>query len=139
MGHYPSHESLKRTGKILLIACMVIYIGSYLLSKRIVILYSDQKSPLIQDRDGRELLIRPNMKGQYMRATESLPQQWSKLLLAKEDRFFLYHAGINPVSIMRNVFGFVSSGRFEGSSTLTQQLVKTLIQIPHISAAGRRA
>lgn len=72
------------------------------------------------------MLIRPNTKNHYMRPGP-VPEQFKALLIQKEDRFFFYHLGINPGSILRSFFGYVLTGRFAGSSTITQQLVKNLL------------
>ena len=113
--------------EIFLIMLVSILICSYLLNKQIIRFYHEQESPIIQDRNGAEIVIRPNIKGQYMRPVESTSKQFEDALLAKEDRFFFYHFGINPISILRSIFKYPLSNRFEGSSTLTQQLVKTLL------------
>lgn len=113
--------------KIFLIIVAGIFIGSALISKHIVALYREQESPIIQDRNGVEILIQPNVKGQYMRPADSIPKQFENVLIAKEDRFFYYHFGINPISILRSILKYPFSGHWEGSSTLTQQLVKNLL------------
>ena len=120
-------KNLERTGKAILLASVALYTGSYFMSKRIFTLYENQKSAIVQDRNSTEIFIQPNVKGHYMRHTESLTGEISRLLTAKEDRFFFYHPGINPVSIARSLARYPFSRRLEGSSTLTQQLVKTLI------------
>lgn len=120
-------KNLKRIGKIFLLLFFAIYVGSYFFAGHIVTLYSNQESAILQDRNGIEISIQPNVKGQYMRPTESIPQRFKDLLIAKEDRLFFYHLGINPLSIIRNFLKYPFTRRFEGSSTLTQQLVKTLL------------
>lgn len=57
----------------------------------------------------------------------AVPERFKDLLVRKEDRFFFYHVGINPASILRSSFGYIFTGRFSGSSTITQQLVKNLL------------
>jgi membrane carboxypeptidase/penicillin-binding protein PbpC len=118
---------IKKFGKVLLITCILFYIGSYFLSKHILDLYASQTSDILQDRNGTEILIQPNVKGQYMRPAASVPREFTDLLITKEDKFFFYHVGINPISILRSFIKYPFTLRFEGSSTLTQQLVKTLL------------
>lgn len=49
------------------------------------------------------------------------------ILLATEDRYFFDHAGVNYMAILRAlIVNISSSGRIEGGSTLTQQLIKNL-------------
>jgi len=113
--------------EIILPLIVLTYAGSLFFSEHIIALYKKQVSAILQDRHGNEILIQPNEKGQYMRPAESIPPDFSNLLIAKEDRFFFYHPGVNPVSIFRSLIKYPLSRRFEGSSTLTQQLVKTLL------------
>ena len=48
-----------------------------------------------------------------------------KAILAKEDSWFYWHPGINPVSVVRAIFRNVSSGKTElGASTITMQLAR---------------
>lgn len=82
---------------------------------------------MITDRNGKEILIAPNAKGYYARFEEKIPPRFSELLIRKEDRLFNYHLGINPFSIMRDAASFITTKRLKGSSTITQQLVKTLL------------
>jgi len=125
--HMPRGKTLKKIGFILLGIAFLLYFGASLLTQRLYARYNEQKSVVIQDRNGRELSIRPNIKGEYMRAADALSPEWTNMLVAKEDRYFWYHRGINPLSILRSLVTYFFSGRFEGSSTLTQQLVKTLL------------
>jgi len=84
-------------------------------------------SPVVYDRKGEVIAIKANSKGYYSRHVESLPPEFEKLLLQKEDKYFYYHPGANPGSMLRASLRFVASGRPGGSSTLTQQLVKTVL------------
>ncbi|TSC80000.1 MAG: 1A family penicillin-binding protein [Parcubacteria group bacterium Gr01-1014_29] len=94
-------------------------------------LYAGQISAITRDRNGLEITIHPNIKGHYMRPADppagGVPEEFINLLVKKEDRFFYYHLGINPLSIMRSIVRYPFTRRFGGSSTLTQQLVKTLL------------
>ena len=89
--------------------------------------YNAQKSTIIEDRNGLEIAILPNEKGHYMRPVEIVPPEFAQLLIAKEDNYFYYHIGVNPGSIARSLLYYPFRGRFSGSSTLTQQLVKNLL------------
>ncbi len=50
-----------------------------------------------------------------------------ELVIAKEDRFFYYHLGINPLSILRSFIHLALYREHAGGSTITQQLVKNLL------------
>jgi penicillin-binding protein 1C len=72
--------------------------------------------------------VLPNTKGHYTLLTREFPDALKKYLLTKEDRFFYYHIGINPVSMVRALVHYVHTGKSGGSSTITEQLAKNLLQ-----------
>lgn len=90
-------------------------------------MYRRQESALVEDRNGLEIALLPNNKGHYMRPLSAVPQEFAKLLVAKEDKYFYFHPGVNPGSIARSVAQYPFVGHFPGSSTLTQQVVKNIL------------
>jgi 1A family penicillin-binding protein len=59
-------------------------------------------------------------------------------VVAIEDRRFYYHPGIDPIGLGRAVIRDVrAGGRFEGGSTLTQQLARTLF-LSNVRTYGRK-
>lgn len=89
--------------------------------------YQALLSVIIYDRNNAPLSIRENAKGHYVLEIDSLPPEFESALLKKEDRFFYYHFGINPISSLRAFYNYVVHGRAGGSSTLTQQLAKNIL------------
>ncbi len=56
-----------------------------------------------------------------------LPPSLEKVLIFKEDRYFFYHPGVNPVAIFRAMFQNIARGkRVSGASTITMQTVRLL-------------
>ncbi len=50
-----------------------------------------------------------------------------KSLIEKEDKWFYYHPGVNPISIIRALYSNITSGkRVSGASTITMQTVRLL-------------
>ena len=90
-------------------------------------MYQQQESALVEDRNGLEIALLPNNKGHYMRPVSTVPQEFAKLLIAKEDRYFYIHPGINIASILRSLAQYPFRGYLQGSSTLTQQVVKNIL------------
>jgi len=89
--------------------------------------YEALMSDVVFDRLGTPLSIKGNSKGHYVVLTKSLPEEFTNLLIKKEDQFFYYHLGINPVSLLRASYHYLAHGKSGGSSTITQQLAKNLL------------
>jgi penicillin-binding protein 1A len=53
-----------------------------------------------------------------------IPDVVRQAFLAAEDERFYQHSGVDPLAIARALWNDVSGGRFQGGSTITQQLVR---------------
>jgi membrane peptidoglycan carboxypeptidase len=91
-------------------------------------LYQSLLSVTVYDRHGIPLSIKENDKGHYVIALDTLPEDFTKLLLKKEDRYFYYHIGVNPLSTLRALFNYIKNGDASGGSTITQQLAKNILR-----------
>ncbi|HEY4524625.1 MAG TPA: transglycosylase domain-containing protein [Candidatus Paceibacterota bacterium] len=90
--------------------------------------YTSGRSPKITDRYGALIFLKPNDKQYFSLYRPSTPPLFTSWLLKKEDRYFYYHPGVNPVSLIEAVldkFGLINR---RGSSTITQQVVKLLLK-----------
>ena len=82
------------------------------------------------DKDGKVIGHRGPSVGEPLKLTD-MPRYLSNAFLAIEDERFYEHAGIDQKAILRAVFANTKSGsKAQGGSTLTQQLVKTMILTP---------
>ena len=121
----------RRFGKRTLASFFIIILlfcgTAFFLKQELISEYNNLISPLILDRHGEILAIEPNTKGYYAQYALSTPERVETLLLKKEDKYFYYHFGINPVSSARAVKNILFSKTPGGSSTITQQLVKNLL------------
>lgn len=106
---------------------LFLFIATVPATRKLQTLYESQESRIVRDRNGVIIRIEPNEKGFYAQFTETIPPQFAELLLKKEDQWFLYHPGINPIRIAADFFSYIIGKKRNGSSTLTQQLVKTLL------------
>ncbi len=89
--------------------------------------YAAAESNTIAARDGSVLFLRPNPQGYYVQYANRIPEHLKNLLIAKEDKTFYWHAGINPVAVARGLAARIGIGGRRGSSTITQQLAKILM------------
>lgn len=58
---------------------------------------------------------------------ENLPEQLKKIIILAEDHRFYNHQGVDIYSIIRAFYKNTFTNRFEGASTITQQLVRNII------------
>ncbi len=87
------------------------------------------QSTKIYDRTGEHILYEVFADEKRTLVTlEELPEHLIHGVVATEDTKFYEHHGIRPLSIIRAVvYGVLPGRRIEGTSTLTQQLVKNAI------------
>jgi penicillin-binding protein 1C len=114
---------LNRKLKIILIAAGVI-ITPVLLSP-----YPRFRAPLstiIEGNDGTLLGARIADDGQWrFPGFDHVPEKFEKALLAFEDKYFYWHPGINPVSLVRALSMNIKAGKIvSGGSTITMQVAR---------------
>ncbi len=96
--------------------------------RKLILIYQQLESERIFDREGKEIAILPNERGNVARYLNEVPPKFKKLLIEKEDKYFYYHFGINPISTFRAALGYFNLAPKRASSTITQQLVKILLE-----------
>ncbi|AMR29856.1 penicillin-binding protein 1C [Hymenobacter psoromatis] len=88
-----------------------------------------QYSPLVLAQDGTVLhaYLNPTQKWRMKTELPEITPALQAAIIAKEDRYFRYHFGVNPVAIAqaagRNLLGH---GRTTGASTITMQVARLL-------------
>ncbi|MBC6612760.1 penicillin-binding protein 1C [Hymenobacter sp. BT507] len=86
-------------------------------------------SPLVLAADGSVLhaYLNPTQKWRMKSELRDITPALRKAILEKEDRYFRYHFGVNPLAIVqaagRNLLG---RGRTTGASTITMQVARLL-------------
>ncbi|MCX6254947.1 MAG: transglycosylase domain-containing protein, partial [Bacteroidia bacterium] len=83
-------------------------------------------STVVEARDGSLLGARIADDGQWrFPGSGQVPEKFEKSLLTFEDRYFYYHPGINPVSIIRALISNIKAGEVvSGGSTITMQVAR---------------
>ena len=123
---------MKRKFLLILIAITIpLVLGGFLLSLKLkselLFVYENNQSIFIKDRNGENIFVKPNSAGFYVEYSNEIPAQFKNLLLEKEDKYFYYHLGINPISNARALYNFATGDNNLASSTITQQLVKIML------------
>ncbi|MCW5884536.1 MAG: penicillin-binding protein 1C [Candidatus Kapabacteria bacterium] len=86
-------------------------------------------SKTIKSREGIILssFLSSDDKWRYYFKTNEISEYFKKSIIFKEDKYFYYHAGVNPVSIIRSFSNNLKSGKItSGASTITMQTARLL-------------
>ena len=112
---------------------LVGFIGSILLLLALDRLFplppAPRYSPIVLAADGSVLhaFLNPTQKWRMKTELAEITPALQQAIINKEDRYFRYHFGVNPVAIVqaagRNTFG---NGRTTGASTITMQVARLL-------------
>ncbi len=101
-----------------------------------------QRFPLstaVWSADGELLRVTLASDGQY-RQWVPLPQMSPALVnafLLKEDRWFRWHVGVNPVAVVRAALRSYGGGDRQGGSTITMQLARLMSRMNTRTPAGK--
>jgi penicillin-binding protein 1C len=86
-------------------------------------------STIVEDRDGNivHVYLTPDDKIRLPTELSEVSDLLRKTIINKEDQYFYYHVGVNPIAIIRAMFGNVTSGQItSGASTITMQTARML-------------
>ena len=81
----------------------------------------------LYDKAGTLLGAAAAADGQWRFSPGDVPDTFSKAIIAFEDKRFYYHAGIDPIAVIRALISNIRAGRIvSGASTLTMQTMRLL-------------
>jgi len=112
------------SGGLLLVAFL-----AFALDRLFPLPLAPQYSPLVLAQDGTVLhaYLNPTQKWRMKTELSEITPALQTAIIEKEDRYFRYHFGVNPVAIVqaagRNIF---RKGRTTGASTITMQVARLL-------------
>lgn len=111
---------------LLLIALVIWPLGKLWPSPPLQSLFPN--SQLVLAADGSLLRLTTAADEQYRAwvPLSAINNNLVEAMLAQEDRWFYYHLGVNPVSLVRGAFATYTGGARQGGSTLSMQLVRLL-------------
>lgn len=83
-------------------------------------------STVVTDRNGELLGARIADDGQWrFPPSDTVPRKFQTALIEFEDRWFVFHHGVNPVAIARAAVGNLKAGKVtSGGSTITMQVIR---------------
>lgn len=112
-------------GKIIIALLGVMILLNLIFPLRINTRYST----LITSSDGMLLhaFLSPDDKWRMYVELKEITPTLRKAIITKEDKYFYYHFGVNPIAIIRAFYNNVTKGRrTSGASTITMQVVRML-------------
>ncbi|MBA4266231.1 MAG: penicillin-binding protein, partial [Comamonadaceae bacterium] len=98
-----------------------------------IVSYSPKLPLQVFTADGVEIAQFGTERRVYVPLTQT-PQQLKDAVLAVEDSRFYEHSGIDPKGMARAAVTMLTGGRKQGASTITQQLVRTMLLTRELSA-----
>lgn len=110
---------------LLLVPIALFFILNLIFPLRIHIQYSQ----LVTANDGSVLYAFLSSDDKWRLKTElnEITPLLKKTIIEKEDKYFYYHPGINPVAVVRAILNNVAEGRkTSGASTITMQVARML-------------
>jgi len=84
-------------------------------------------STVFYDREGKVLYDMYKDKNRVPVAFQDIPPFLKQATIAIEDKNFYTHKGISEFGIIRGFLSFFIRGKFQGGSTITQQLIKNVL------------
>lgn len=91
-----------------------------------IVQYQPRMPLQVLTADGQEIAQFGSERRDYVPLSR-IPRQLQDAVLAVEDARFRDHAGIDPRGMARAALALVTGGRRQGASTITQQLVRTML------------
>ncbi|MDH3251166.1 MAG: penicillin-binding protein 1C [Ignavibacteria bacterium] len=86
-------------------------------------------STVVVDRHGEFIhaFLAPDDIWRIRTSPDEIPQKLKRVLLEKEDRYFYYHPGVNPISVVRAAWRNLVAGKpVSGASTISMQVARML-------------
>ena len=97
-----------------------------------IVNYQPRQPLQVLTSDGVEIAQFGAERRQYTPLAQ-MPRRLQDALLAVEDGRFRSHSGIDPQGMARAVLSMLTGGRRQGASTITQQLVRTMLLTQHFT------
>lgn len=96
-------------------------------------------SRVVMDRHGALLHLSTAADGRYRMRTDlhAVSQEWIDATLAKEDRWFRWHPGVNPGALFRAAWGAATGHSAGGASTLTMQVARLRWNLETRTVSGK--
>lgn len=128
-----------KAGKMLLYTSIAFLFLFFVLNLIFPVKTDVRYSTIVESSDGTMMkaFLSEDDKWRMMTELDEISPVLRKAIIYKEDKFFYYHFGVNPVAIFRAAFNNVfHARRTSGASTITMQVAR-LLQPKHRTYANK--
>jgi len=122
-------KNITRFFKRLGIAMIALFIIFFLLNLIFPLKDKVEYSTIITDKNGEVInaYLTKDQKWRMKTELDEISPLLRKTIIAKEDKYFYYHPGVNPVAVVRAGFkNIFRQRRTSGASTITMQVARAL-------------
>ena len=122
-------NNIYNIGKLCLVGIILLYLLDLLFPFRFNVDYST----VVKDREGNILscYLSKDQQWRFLFENEDFNNELTNAFIQKEDKYFYYHFGINPIAICRALINNVVYGKkTSGASTITMQVCRMLNRKP---------
>ena len=97
------------------------------------------ESILVYDKNGEVIYMGLTSDEKYRKwqKIEKISKKFKETIVLKEDKYFYYHFGFNPISILRSTKDLLWNKKAAGASTITMQLARLYFQLETKSIKGK--
>jgi penicillin-binding protein 1C len=123
----------------LLAGLLLLALGYYLLPREELYPPGLSFSSVLRDHTGRVIHLSLAKDGRYRIRTDlaAVSPQVVEATLLLEDQHFYEHPGINPLSLLRALYGVATGSRLGGGSTISMQLARLRFRLETRSLSGK--
>jgi len=121
-----SKRRMKLSIRYIIIVFIILTVGIWIFFPLSDPLFDKPYSTVLLSRKGELLGARIAQDGQWrFPPSDSLPDKYVRCLIQLEDKYFIYHPGVNPFSLIHAFYQNITSGKIiSGGSTITMQLAR---------------
>lgn len=114
---------------ILLCLFLVLKIWSWISPPELNTAYS--KEIYYSDGTLMHAYLSQDQKWRFQSGSQFIPERLKDWIMWKEDKYFQFHPGVNPVSVIRSFWQILEKGRPQtGASTISMQIIRLNRQLP---------
>lgn len=111
--------------KVILIITLIVLLGIFWFSLPNP-LFNTPKSRVLLDDQDHIIGVKIASDEQWRLPLQTdIPDKYKEALIHFEDEYFNYHLGVNPISLFRAAYQYISSGKIiSGGSTISMQVIR---------------